>query len=96
MGASGWNCGTGPKVWDIARFATLTNSILKNLLDVPYLGNAWKLVMFGNQVARLRNLHQWLQEYSVCNSYTALKGINTASLYIDQTEDRRKTESQKK
>jgi hypothetical protein len=49
MGVSGWNWIEG----DIARFATLTNhiatsipaSILKNLLDVPHLDNAQKLVM---------------------------------------------------
>jgi hypothetical protein len=37
-------------------------------------------------VASLTNLHQYLQEHSICISYMALKGINTPSLYIDQED----------
>jgi hypothetical protein len=41
---------------------------LKKLLDVSYL-------VIGNKVASLTNLHQYLQEHSICISYMALKGI---------------------
>ena len=50
------------------------------------------ILVIGNKVASFTNLHQCLQEHSICISYMALKGINTPSLYIDQTQTENKTE----
>jgi hypothetical protein len=44
-------------------------STLKNLLDVPYLDNAWKLVMLEIKWRGLRHLYQYLQEFSTCSGF---------------------------
>jgi hypothetical protein len=85
MGASGRNWIEGSGHYQIRHINT---SILKKLLDVSYL-------VIGNKVASLTNLHQYLQEHSICISYMALKGINTPSLYIDQEDTKKNNNNHK-
>ena len=79
--------GTGSKIREHYHIRHIDTSILKKLLDVSYL-------VIGNKVASLTNLHQCLQEHSICISYMALKGINTPSLYIDQQDTEKEQQSQ--